>query len=364
VLVWALWCSLGRDHEWKQSELLLDVTEQLANDSVCSRNIVGIQPYMFTSDYTSEAHFYNKLNGYFEAANLAGYFKDRTIVLLPEYLGTWLVIDQEKSAVAEASTIQNALALMVVSNPVKFSRQWFYGAEEDRAAASIFRMKAEEMARIYSTTFKFLATAYHVTINAGSIVLPGPRVENNDILVDTQQPLNNVSFVFNPDGSIQPSVVRKSFPIGTELPFIQASPLADLPVFDLPMGKTVVLVCADSWYPASYQRAKELGAEIILVGSYCSGTNTMSQSWKGYDGQGLPTDVDPEDISRLREGEAWVKYALPGRIAQAGVATGMNIFLRGELWDLGTDGQPFAVAKGARIEARKSDQAGIWNLCF
>jgi predicted amidohydrolase len=225
-------------------------------------------------------------------------------------------------------------------------------------------MKAEEMAKIYATTFKKLAVDYHVTISAGSIVLPAPHVENNEIVVDTSQPIFNAGFIFKPDGNIDPQVVKKSFPIKSELPFLHASPIEELPVFNLPIGRTVILVCADSWYPESYARVDHLGADVVLVPSYCAGTNSMSQKWNGYDGIHRPADVDTTDIQNIAEQNAWIKYALPGRIVKTKSPVGVNVFLRGELWDLGSDGQPFFVFNKERMQTGNAKRAGIWNFCF
>lgn len=52
----------------------------------------------------------------------------------------------------------------------------------------------------------------------------------------------------------------------------------------------------------------------------------------------MPTDIDKTDIGKITEYEAWKKYSMLGRIQEAGIKTGVNVFLRGELWNLGTDG--------------------------
>jgi len=365
LLVWIVWIQIGRGAKWTSSDPALDHKEVIQSDAACDQNIVGIQPYMLAHDYLSQQHFYEKLKAYFEEAKQAGYFNKNTVVLLPEYLGTWLVINEEKTSVAEAQTITGAMAIMVLSNPVRFVRSYIHHQKEaDVVAASIFRMKSETMSTIYGDVFKELAKSYQVTVNAGSIVLPGLSVINNKITVDPAQPLYNTSFVFHPDGMIDEQTVRKSFPIVSELPFVNAYPIDELPVFDLPIGKTALLVCADSWYPESYDRINALNAEVILVNSYCAGTNTMAANWKGYDGIRLPDDVDSTDVQRLKEREAWIKYALPGRIKKTNAVVGVNVFLRGELWDLGTDGQPFFIKNGQLLEIGKSERGGIWNLCF
>jgi predicted amidohydrolase len=365
LLIWVAWIQVGRNIAWEESNPVLERIESIALDSICNRNVVGIQPYMVTSDYLSSRHFHEKLKTYFEASAQAGYFNNNTVVLLPEYLGTWLVILDEKISVAGAKTITGAMALMVMSNPIKFIQSIIrHQNEQDLVAASIFRMKSEAMAATYANVFKDLAKTYQVTINAGSIVLPGPSVEGNEINTNVTQPLYNTSFIFYPDGTIDQQFVRKSFPIKSELPFVTAYPIEELPVYDLSIGKTAVLVCADSWYPESYSQIRESNAEVILVNSYCAGNNTMSARWNGYDGIRMPEDVDSTDIQSIKEKDAWTKYALPGRIKNTKAAIGVNIFLRGELWDLGTDGQPFFIKNGQLLTVGSSDKAGIWNLCF
>lgn len=365
LVVWITWSQIGRHTKWTSSESALDHKELIQSDSTCQRNVVGIQPFMVTNDYLSQQHFQEKLKAYFEEAKQAGYFNQNTVVLLPEYLGTWLVINEEKSAVAKAKTITGAMSIMVLSNPIKFVQSWFHHqTESDVVAASIFRMKSKTMADIYGNVFKKLAKTYQVNINSGSIVLPGPSIANNEIVVDATQPLYNSSFVFHPDGSIDQQVIQKSFPISSEIPFVTAYPIAELPVFDLPIGKTVVLVCADSWYPESYDRINQMDAEVVLVNSYCAGINTMAANWKGYDGIRMPDDVDTTDVQKLKERDAWIKYALPGRIKNTNAAIGVNVFLRGELWDLGTDGQPFFIRNGELLDVGKSERGGIWSFCF
>jgi predicted amidohydrolase len=365
VGLWTIWSSVGRTVDWKEPQGNIEVVESIANDSVCSKNIVGIQPYMVPEDYLSEGHFYEKIKLYFDEAQRAGFFNENTVVLLPEYVGTWLVISGEKTSVAETAHLNKAMTLMVLSNIPKFIRSYFNNnKEQDVFAASLFRMKAMEMAGIYSEVFKELASTYQVTINAGSIVLPDPGVNENQININVGGPLYNASFIFYPDGSIDKQLVKKSFPISSEQPFVQACPITELPLYDLRIGKTAVLVCADSWYPQAYEQIRISAAEVILVNSYAAGDHAMTASWKGYDGSTMPNDVDKNDIGTLKEIDAWKKYALPGRIQSTQAKVGVNVFLRGKLWDLGADGQPFFMLNGTLIKITTSDRGGIWNMCF
>jgi predicted amidohydrolase len=365
LFCWLLWIQADRLNEAPQVDLALDLTETLAVNNSCASNVLAIQPYMFTTDYLTEKGFHTKMKGYLDAAKQKGYLNENTVVLLPEYLGTWLVIRGEKLSVAEASSMEGAMFTMIMCHPLKFFSNLFKSEfESDPFTAAIFRMKASSMALTYTNVFKSLAKEFNVHINAGSIVLPGPVIENNEIVINLSSPLYNSSFIFKPDGSIDEKMVKKSFPITAELPFIKDYPIAELPVFDLPIGKTALLICADSWYPESYEQIKLLNADIVLVNSYCTGNDAMQNYWAGYDGLNWPKDIDEEDVYTLTEQEAWIKYALPGRINSSNATHGVNVFLRGELWNLGTDGQPFFVRNGELLEHDQSTRAGIWNFCF
>jgi predicted amidohydrolase len=156
--------------------------------------------------------------------------------------------------------------------------------------------------------------------------------------------------------------VRKAFPISIELPFTTPAPVAELPAFDTPAGRLGVLICADSWYPAAYERLRAHGVELIAVPSDGVTKEAWEGLWRGYDGAPAPADVDPADVGVLTEAQAWRKYALAGRISQAGARCGINVFLRGELWDLGAHGGCATVVGGAAVIEAKGSGAALLNL--
>lgn len=360
---WGVWVNVGYSVESISTESHISLVEDInpVGYDTTTGNIVGIQPYMLPADYLSEELFFQKMDAYFNKAEQAGFFGDKTVVLLPEYLGTWLVISNEKVAVSKAYTLTGAMATLLLSNPLSFLKNYFLSSsDEDRIASTLFRMKSQEMARIYSTTFQQLARNYSVHIVAGSINLPGAHVTQGTIQVTPSDPIKNTSFVFSPTGEILPYAVQKAFPIESEQPFVTAANPSNIPVIQLPIGKIGVLVCADSWYPESYQAIQS--ADIILVNSYCAGNGAMSIPWAGYNGAPTPSDVALSDIGTLTEQEAWKKYALPGRISTTQARHGANIFLRGQLWDLGTDGQPFFILNGVLLDIKEAERGGIWNL--
>ncbi|TFV94253.1 carbon-nitrogen hydrolase [Algoriphagus kandeliae] len=364
IFIWLIWSSAGRGYLPEQPEAFLDLIEEVNPSDSLKRNILGIQPYMLAKDYLDQETFQQKMALYLDAALKSKLIQPNTVVLLPEYIGTWLVLSGEKHALAEKDNLKNAMSTLVLSNIIDFSVNYFQSHETDRATATLFRMKARSMAQDYFTTFSQLAQQFNCYIAAGSIILPKPYIAEGELYIDKGGPLYNASFIFGPDGKIIGEPVLKVFPIESEIPFVSGEAVEKIPVFNLPMGKTSLLICADSWYPEPYQVANQSQAEIILVPSYLTGDESMEKPWQGYNGAPAPVGTNLNDIETISEWEAWNKYALPGRISQTNARVGMNVFLRGELWDLGADGQPLAVLNGLQLELKPADRAGIWSINF
>jgi predicted amidohydrolase len=365
LFCWLIWAYSGRNQPYAIPQSHLSVVQSISTNDSSDRRLIGIQPYMEVKDYFYQATFKEKLNLYLNEARGQGYLNKKSVVLFPEYLGTWLVLQGEKQTIAAEKTLTGAMTLMVTSNLFEFGLFYLrHHEEKDKAAATIFRMKSRKMAKSYFQTFSELAKEFNTIIVAGSIILPEPRVINGELEVDPTGRLFNASFVFGSDGKIIGKPILKAFPIASEQDFISPIAPSTLPVFELPIGKTAVLVCADSWYADAYENAKRNKAELILVPSYCTGEGTMDNLWQGYSGYEEPTGTDLSDIGKITEQAAWEKYALPGQIGKTAANYGMNVFLRGELWDLGTDGQPFMISEGRLLEVKFAEKAGIWALNF
>jgi predicted amidohydrolase len=304
--------------------------------------LVGVQPWLEQAHYQSAAALHDRLAAYLDQIRSELDAAPGSIIVLPEHAGTWLVAAGAPRAAFTADTTAGAMAWLIAANPLAFASAWLSSGEEDRMAAAVFRMRAAAMARDYQAVFGALAVEYGVTIVAGSIVLPEPRIEHG-VLIAGDGPLYNTSAVFHPDGAIDPQLVRKSHPIPSETPFTASWPAGRLPVFETQAGRLAVLICADSWHPDLYDSVRSLDAAIIAVPAFLQPSNVWNEPWHGYT-TGWPADADRSDESRLSEGEAWQNYALAGRLRSGGADFGMTAFLRGQLWDLGSDGTNIAVA--------------------
>ncbi len=365
LFIWLIWSYSGRNMPLSEASAHISVAQEINPSDSLNRNVVGIQPYMEVSDYFSQVKFKDKLRLYLIDADRKEFLGKNTIVLFPEYIGTWLVLEGEKHVLAKKETMKDALTTMVLSNFFDFSLAYLKTSNEsDRAASAIFRMKAKSMANSYFLTFSDLAKTSKIHIAAGSIILPDPTVVDGIIYVNPKGPLYNAAFVFGPDGKVIGDPILKAFPIDSEIPFLTAGIPGEIPTFDLPFAKTSVLVCADSWYPDAYLAANTQNAELILVPSFCTGDGAMDILWKGYSGNPEPAGTDLTDIDKLTEREAWEKYALPGQIQKTRAQAGLNVFLRGNLWDMGSDGQPLAIFQNKLLQITHADSAGIWSLNY
>jgi predicted amidohydrolase len=308
-------------------------------------NLVGIQPFMRQADYCSQAAFTERVRAYLRRAGELGWIGERTIAVLPEHLGTWLVTADERPAVYAATTVAQAMRPLALRHLGPFLVALLRAPEKDRAAAALFRVKAPRTAALYSAAFSGLAREFAVTIVAGSVVLPDPAVVDGKVKAG-KGALYNTSFVFRPDGLADARLSRKVAPIDDELPFTTPARLEDLPVFETPAGKLGVLVCADSWYPEVYQRLKTQRVELVAVPSASSHGEIWEKPWGGYNGRAAPADVNPGDVGRLTEREAWGRYALAARMGSAGARAGINVFLYGDLWDLEFTGGRWRIVCG------------------
>ncbi|MEW6267438.1 MAG: carbon-nitrogen hydrolase family protein [Thermodesulfobacteriota bacterium] len=356
--VYLAWCVSGRTPPEISPQMRLEEVLVLGQPSDRG-NILGVQPFMEPSDYASEDHFRLKLETYLKAAKDKEWLGPRTVVLYPEYIGAWLVAAGEKASIYTETKAEAAMTTLVLGNPLLFLRTLAQAPPvQDKVKYCLFRMKAERMARIYENVFSTLAGKYGLTIIAGSILLPSPDLRDGRLNLGSG-PLYNVTAIFGPDGKIIAPLVKKAFPISDELPFLAPGRVEEIPVFDLAIGRTGVLICADSWYPPGYEVLARQGVKIIVVPSFLTSDGAMKRKWPGYNGAPAPADVDRADQGVITEAQAWLKYSLAQRIKSTSAAAGLNVFLKGRLWDLGADGFAIAVREGQVTTGRETSGASL-----
>ena len=315
-------------------------------------NLLGIQPELFPSDYSSVKRLHRKLAAYLQQAREHGLINDKTIVVMPEHIGTWLFAVNEKSQFYEATTIEEAMNWLAFSNPLLFVEAMLHARGESRLDDAHLRMKARSMAQDYQNVFGGLAREFGVTLVAGSIVLPEPEVRNGQLQVG-EGALYNSSVVFGQDGLPIGQPQRQLFPSWYQLDYIHSGEGAPLNVIDTPAGRLATLIGSDSWYPDNYARLNASGAELIAVPAFVAGNGTWSQPWRSDKHPMLTSHLDL-GARPLTEGEAWQRLSLtPISTAKAGI----SVFMRGQFWNQGSAGHSFASRSGQSVAERSISAA-------
>ncbi len=326
-------------------------------------NLLGIEPYMLATDYASKKSFQSKLDGYLAFARRKKWLNARTIVLWPEYIGTFLLAAGEGADVYHASTLAEASAIIAKNHADVFNAYLAAATEQDKPKAALIRTTAQTITEIYQTSFSELSRKYKVTTVAGSVALPEPQILNGKV-VSTAGAIYNCTAVFGPNGKTHPHILCKAFPTAHELPFTTPAPVGSIPTYETPAGRVGVLICADSWFPTAYDQLLDDKVDYVVVPSYgTGGLESWTETWEGYDGWPAPTDVNPNDVGKITQGQAWLKYALAGRIGECKAKRGINVFLRGQIWDQMVGGGRATIASKGKIKIEEpSAGASFYNL--
>ncbi|UZE21944.1 carbon-nitrogen hydrolase family protein [Pseudomonas sp. B21-056] len=323
-------------------------------------NLLGIQPELFPTDYQNPGHLHRKLAAYLQTARDLGLLSDKTIVVLPEHIGTWLMISGEKDELYQAATLKDAMNWLAISNPLAFI-QGLIGAQGDnRLDDAYLRMKADSMARDYQAMFGGLAREFGVTLVAGSIVLPEPSVSEGELKIG-RGALYNSSLVFGSDGRPLGQPQRQQHPVFEQRDVLAADRQDALRVVDTPAGRLGVLIGSDSWYPLYYRQLNDQGAQLIAVPAFVSGRDTWNKPWNGYKGLSTPSEVSlrPGEMS---EGQAWHRLTLTSQRPISLAKGGVSVFLRGQFWDNGSAGQSFISHDGQHFPDGPARGARLLNL--
>ena len=329
-------------------------------------NLLGIQPYMTPEHYQSEAAFTARIRGYFTAAQSRGWMGPKTIVVLPEYVASWLVVANEAPSLYTKKSVDSAMISLISAHLGTFFKTIFTSYRRQKAKDflkyAIFRMKAETAGQIYFNSFQKLAREFGVTIVAGSIVLPKFKVKEDQTGVEfIGDELHNSTLIFGPDGKADPRPFYKVFPTPQELPYTTPGPQSPLPVYTTPAGRLGMLNCADSWYGSTFESLRGK-IDFLAIPSFVEKDDDMDKPWSGKNITPEPVEFDRKDFQTITYDDAWIKYACPARAAQNGVKNVMNVFLRGKFWSLGSDGRSIIVADGKLERGIHGDGAAIQSL--
>lgn len=167
-------------------------------------DLFAVQPYMTLSDYASEAAFCAKLD---QVLDLTTSLRNPDpavpgFAVLPEDLATFLVLADRTSLIGEAHTIDEAFARIgkklgpaIVSTMIRYRTMSLKEAFFTWAATDVWTMWHQTIAR--------LAQKYHLTIVAGSGLLPDNRQGLHASHFHARSArIHNYSFTVAPTGEV------------------------------------------------------------------------------------------------------------------------------------------------------------------
>ncbi|WP_442514334.1 nitrilase-related carbon-nitrogen hydrolase [Pseudomonas promysalinigenes] len=319
-------------------------------------NLLGIEPLLFPSDYQNLQRLHRKLAAYLEQARDQGLVGPRTVVVLPEHIGTWLWARGEKNELYQATRNRDAEQWLELGNPLRYGLAMLAARGDDRRADAHLRMKAQQMASDYQQLFGGLAKEFGVTLVAGSIVLPAPYVEQG-VLHIGQGPLFNSSMVFAADGSLMGQPQHQQYPDSETRRYIHSGHPFPLQVLQTPAGRLGVLVGSDSWYPENLRQLQQQQVQLIANPVFLSGKGSWQAPWRGNRHQDAAAALAFKR-GEVSEQSAWQRLT---QVGGDGVSS-MSVFMRGQFWEVGSDGQGFAHQAGELLTGSTSHGARLLNL--
>lgn len=221
-------------------------------------NLLGIEARLMPADYQSRERLTLKFTTYLDQARDAELLNSRTVVVLPEHVGTGLFALGEKPEVQQARTLRDAMQWLALSHPWDYLRALRGNKGDDRRTEAALKIKGQQMAEDYQFIFGNLAREYGITLVAGTIVLPEPRLEGGRLQTG-KGPLRQISLSFKPDGEPVETLHYKSILSPYERRYSVASQTQTL-AMPTPAGRVAVLIGCDG-----YRRTPPPDAEAIAI---------------------------------------------------------------------------------------------------
>lgn len=315
-------------------------------------NLVGIEPHFLPMDFYSKENFLKAIEPLMEKARQEGALDSRTLVLFPEHVGTGLVLLGEKRPVFVGESWKDSLDFFLSESQYKPESSISQEDENFRQKRlqELFITKREEILSVYHETFSYLAKKYKVSINAGSIVLPEPKVYRGKITTE-EGTLFNTSFTYLANGNPIDKMIKKVNLSEWEKGWIESGGMKQEFIIKVPAWRVSVLLGEDSLYDSVYTAIR--GQKMDGVISPSSGFTVPNWDELGKDAKGKKT----EDL--------WIQYGVNSRQGATMGKDNLQIFWKGEAWGLKITGESYTNRGGKNLQrSGQKDAPKVLNLYF
>lgn len=325
-------------------------------------SIIGIEPYLTEIHYVSEETAFSAFRTYFDFVRENGMISiDRSIVILPAHIGTWLVLCSEDKSVFKEKSFESAIQQLIAKNIGSFLWNYIYNENyaKDKIMETMFRMKAWQMSYRYQSVFSRLAKEYGVSIVAGSIILPEPKVVEGKI-TPTDGPLQNVSFFFHSDGRVDEKITYQEYVTNFEREFVSKGEIIKNQKIKTAFGDVFTAVGIDSWFPKTHKILQEKEIFLLLNPSFATRTEQESKIGTFNETYSNELNISKSDFGKLSYSRIWKKYGLPSRLKPKSPKAAVTVFFRGRIWDLNLGGEAYLYLNGSTVPnlAKTSENQG------
>lgn len=166
-------------------------------------NLIAIQPYLTAVNYSTAYNLETSLRFYFEQLKRENKLNSKSVVVLPEHIGTWLVLANEKEKLYKAASAEDAIKTIKTASIFSYLYGYSQSPVANKSNYAVFHLKAAKMATHYQQLFSTLASEYKCHIAAGSVILPGAFVDTDQTLrIKKGEALYNTFILFDTTGAI------------------------------------------------------------------------------------------------------------------------------------------------------------------
>lgn len=300
-------------------------------------NLIGLEPHFLPLDFHSPENFQNAIRPLFEKARQEKAIDRKTLVILPEHTGTGLVLlGEERRSVFFAGDFSTAIQALIASHQKEDATPQGNPASDDRPAipdqvgaikpADILRKKKDLIAQTYNDTFSRLASEFNVSIVAGSLLLPDPKIERGVLVSGNGSEIYHVSVTYLPNGKAIEPLVKKVYLEDWEKSIATPGKHKQDYIVSVPGWKVGLAIGRDSLANTIYQEIG--GTKIDGMVSPASAFLALSpDTWESE-------DFSLSQARSLGESEIWTRYGLPDKLSITKGKDAVQVFWKGEGWGM------------------------------
>lgn len=317
-------------------------------------NLVAMQTFFHWTDFSSEEVIEKRVNELLSAGKNAGIFDRKTIVVFPEHIGTGFLFLEEQSKVFKVDSFTGSLQLMALRHKEELLGFPALPTAKRPVLDSILRWKSKRMASAMQNIFSKAAKAYSIPILAGSIILPGPKIVRGELVVDTKQPLYNVSVSFGSDGRIMEPMVKKTVLSEWEELLVEKGDINQNRVWIVPGWKVAVFLGEEVFSEPLYEKLKGRP----LDGMVASGFGNP---------YGKPENLQryiTDSISGMSEKDVWIKHGMIKYIQRTKAMDLIQVFSMGSFLGNSPKVKTFNIRDFQFKDEASSSSPLIMNLYF